>query len=261
MRAAGASLRRGGGGARRARSAPCARGCTGRARCWRRGCARSGAPSWSGSKRTVETRHEGRAGSTSLDRALRALAAETDEDAAPAAEARRARPSGRGRPQVAPEPAPSPWVVARPRCAAAAGVVWMARRRTRAGRGSGGAVGRLRSPGRNRARTAGRARRPAAPVAVAARAGTRRAPRPRRGATAAPFEALYPGDPLADLDAVHVVRVSVPRSSLFDAGPAARPGAPDDAVEMDAMVGPDGVDAGRPLRDGALTTKGPKGTG
>jgi hypothetical protein len=68
---------------------------------------------------------------------------------------------------------------------------------------------------------------------------------PRRTARRAPrierFEPLYPGDPLADLDAVHLVRVSVPRSALATLGWPSRPGARDDRVELDAMVGPDGM--------------------
>lgn len=67
----------------------------------------------------------------------------------------------------------------------------------------------------------------------------------RRPARAEPrverFEPLYPGDPLADLDAVHLVRVSVPRSALATLGWPSRPGARDDRVELDAMVGPDGM--------------------
>ena len=172
-----------------------------------------------------------------LDRALRTLAAETDEDAAPAVEAR-ARAAFRTLPaEAAPEPAPSPWVWLAS-LAAAAGVVWM----VVPGRApvaapvvpSAAPVARAESTPVPRVSVA-----PAAPVAVAARpARARTRPRP---AEPAPFEALYPGDPLADLDAVHVVRVSVPRSSLFALGLRQRPGAPDDAVEMDAMVGPDGV--------------------
>jgi hypothetical protein len=54
------------------------------------------------------------------------------------------------------------------------------------------------------------------------------------------FEPLYPGDLLADLDAVHVVRVSVPRSSLAALGWPSRPGVRG-RVELDAMVGPDGM--------------------
>jgi hypothetical protein len=55
------------------------------------------------------------------------------------------------------------------------------------------------------------------------------------------FEPLYPGDPLADLDAVHLVRVSVPRSSLGSLGWPTRPGGREDRVELDAMVGSDGM--------------------
>jgi hypothetical protein len=82
---------------------------------------------------------------------------------------------------------------------------------------------------------------PRAPVAEAAAVRpVRTRPRARR-AEPAPFQALYPGDPLADLDAVHVVRVSVPRSALFALGLRQRPEAGGESVEMDAMVGPDGV--------------------
>jgi hypothetical protein len=77
------------------------------------------------------------------------------------------------------------------------------------------------------------------PVRVAtdapSRASRRPAPRVER------FEPLYPGDPLADLDAVHLVRVSVPRSALATLGWPSRPGVRDDRVELDAMVGPDGM--------------------
>jgi hypothetical protein len=169
-----------------------------------------------------------------LDRALRALAAATDEDAAPALETRlraafRALPS-----EVMPEPAPAPrvWLAS---LAAAAGVVWMVL--------AGGVPEVVPvAPPPAPAASVERAPVPAATVApvraAAARPATRRrAPR----AEPAPFQALYPGDPLADLDAVHVVRVSVPRSSLFALGLESRAGTPDDAVEMDAMVGPDGV--------------------
>ena len=172
-----------------------------------------------------------------LDRALRALASETDEDAAPAAESRlreafRARPS-----QVAPETAPAPWVWLAS-LAAAAGVVWMvlagrAPDAPPAARAEAPVVPVAQAPAPVRSAV------PVAPVPVASArpAARRHAPR----VEPAPFEALYPGDPLADLDAVHVVRVSVPRSSLFALGLRPRPGAADDAVEMDAMVGPDGV--------------------
>ena len=73
-----------------------------------------------------------------------------------------------------------------------------------------------------------------------------RAERPVRRARSAPrierFEPLYPGDLLADLDAVHVVRLSVPRSSLAALGWPSRPGVGGrDRVELDAMVGPDGM--------------------
>jgi hypothetical protein len=68
---------------------------------------------------------------------------------------------------------------------------------------------------------------------------SRRQPRPAPRVER--FEPLYPGDPLADLDAVHLVRVSVPRSALATLGWPSRPGARDDRVELDAMVGPDGM--------------------
>ena len=80
------------------------------------------------------------------------------------------------------------------------------------------------------------------PVRVTAtnvpRTAARRRPRPQP--TVERFEPLYPGDPLADLDAVHLVRVSVPRSALASLGWPSRPGARD-RVELDAMVGPDGM--------------------
>ena len=175
-----------------------------------------------------------------LDRALRALANETDADASPAAESRlrgafRALPSG-----LAPEPAATPWVWLAS-LAAAAGVVWMVL--------AGRAPEAPPPAAQAQAPVAPLPQAPApvtgsvlvapvpVPVASARPAPRRRAPR----VETAPFEALYPGDPLADLDAVHVVRVSVPRSSLFALGLRPRPGAADDAVEMDAMVGPDGV--------------------
>ena len=75
---------------------------------------------------------------------------------------------------------------------------------------------------------------------------TSRAPAPRvRRRRVERFEPLYPGDPLADLDAVHLVRVSVPRSALATPGLAVAAGSAGHAVELDAMVGPDGDDAGR----------------
>jgi hypothetical protein len=71
----------------------------------------------------------------------------------------------------------------------------------------------------------------------------RRAPRaPRPQPVIEHFEPLYPGDVLADLDAVHVVRLSVPRSALATLGWPSRPGQGGrDPVELDAMVGPDGM--------------------
>ncbi|MET0556087.1 MAG: hypothetical protein ABW221_23815 [Vicinamibacteria bacterium] len=173
-----------------------------------------------------------------LDRALRALASETDADAGPAVEQRlraafRALP-----PEAAPAQAPPALWIALPSFAAAAGIVWLAF----AGRGPVAAPAVPVAPPVARAEPAPLASAspaPSVPVVEAVRRA--RVRRPARRAEPAPFEALYPGDPLADLDAVHVVRVSVPRSSLFALGLAQRPGAQDDAVEMDAMVGPDGV--------------------
>jgi hypothetical protein len=174
---------------------------------------------------------------TGLDRALRALAAETDAYAAPAVE-ERVRAAFRALPAAAaPEPTPAPWVWLAS-LAAAAGVVWLV----------------VAAPAPVAAPPAAPVARveraplplasvppvvPLAPVAAVVRPARSRSR--ARAAQPAPFEALYPGDPLADLDAVHVVRVSVPRSSLFALGLRERPGAQDDAVEMDAMVGPDGV--------------------
>jgi len=172
-----------------------------------------------------------------LDRALGALADETDEDASPAVESR-VRAAFRALPSpVAPEPAAAPWVWLAS-LAAAAGVVWM----VLPGRAPDAApVAPPPAPVARAERTpvpvTSAARVAPVPVAAARPAPRRRAPR----AESAPFQALYPGDPLADLDAVHVVRVSVPRSSLFALGLRARPDAQDDPVEMDAMVGPDGV--------------------
>jgi hypothetical protein len=84
------------------------------------------------------------------------------------------------------------------------------------------------------ARTASPTERVAASDASPRRARARRPPIVER------FEPLYPGDPLADLDAVHLVRVSVPRSALATLGWPDRPGR-GDRVELDAMVGPDGM--------------------
>jgi hypothetical protein len=77
-------------------------------------------------------------------------------------------------------------------------------------------------------------------VATADAPRTQRPRRTRPAPTVERFEPLYPGDVLADLDAVHLVRVSVPRSALATLGWPARPGTRD-RVELDAMVGPDGV--------------------
>jgi hypothetical protein len=168
-----------------------------------------------------------------LDRALAGLAAETDADAAPAVEAR-LRAAFLAMPAAAPPEAdPAPWVWLAS-LAAAAGVVWMVL--------AGGAPETVPAPPPPAVASVETVPVPAAavapvPVATPRPVPKRRAPR----AEPAPFQALYPGDPLADLDAVHVVRVSVPRSSLFALGLRARPGMPGDAVEMDAMVGPDGV--------------------
>ena len=76
-------------------------------------------------------------------------------------------------------------------------------------------------------------------VRATPRRAARRAPRPEPRIER--FEPLYPGDPLADLDAVHLMRVSVPRSALGSLGWPARPGLRDDRVELEAMVGPDGM--------------------
>lgn len=166
-----------------------------------------------------------------LDRALRALAARTDEDAGPALEARlrtafRALPAAE---RAEADTAPWAWLAS---LAAAAGVVWMV------WAGSAPETVPVAPPAAPEAR----AEATPAPVAPAPTVAARPAPRRRAPrAEPAPFQALYPGDPLADLDAVHVVRVSVPRSSLFALGLRARPGTPEDAVEVDAMVGPDGV--------------------
>lgn len=173
-----------------------------------------------------------------LERALRALAAETDGDAAPAVE-ERLRAAFRALPaEAAPVAPPSAWLWLAS-LAAAAGVVWW----VAAGRAPVAAPAIPPAPVA-RAEPASVPRTSMAPaqdVPVAVRpVRSRSRPRPRP-VEPAPFEALYPGDPLADLDAVHVVRVSVPRSSLFALGLRQRPGSQDDAVEMDAMVGPDGV--------------------
>jgi hypothetical protein len=166
-----------------------------------------------------------------LDRALDALAAATDADAAPAVEAR-LRAAFRAMPaEAAPAPAPWSWLAS---LAAAAGVVWMVL--------AGEAPQTIPAPPSPAVASVETAPVPSATVAPVPVASPRPAPKRRAPrAEPAPFQALSPGDPLADLDAVHVVRVSVPRSSLFALGLAARPGTPDDAVEMDAMVGPDGV--------------------
>jgi hypothetical protein len=176
-----------------------------------------------------------------LDRSLRALLAETDADAAPAVEAR-LRAAFRALPA---EAAPAPRAEAGP-------WVWIASLAAAAGIGALVLAGRaaVEAPVVRPAAPAVRAESTPvprvslapAPVATAAAAARPARSKPRRRpAEPAPFEALYPGDPLADLDAVHVVRVSVPRSSLFALGLRQRPGSQDDAVEMDAMVGPDGV--------------------
>jgi hypothetical protein len=183
-------------------------------------------------------------GQADLDRALRALAAETDRDASPAVE-RRLREAFRALPaETAPADTPStpaPWVFL-VSLAAAAGIAWLAfasRSLVAPPPAPNRAVAEISAAPEPRAEA--RAQAPTAPVAGAAAVRpVRTRPRARR-AEPAPFQALYPGDPLADLDAVHVVRVSVPRSALFALGLRQRPEAAGDSVEMDAMVGPDGV--------------------
>lgn len=183
-------------------------------------------------------------GTDALDRALRALAAETDADAAPAVEERlraafRALPESPGAPTA--EPGPAPWVFLAS-LAAAAGVAWLAL----AGRTQPAKPAVPPPPSVAQAaphavvETLPSVAPPRRTVPAAVSRPARRTTAPRRE-DARPFEALSPGDPLADLDAVHMVRVSVPRRALFALGLRQRPEGQDDAVELDALVGPDGV--------------------
>jgi hypothetical protein len=190
--------------------------------------------------------------------ALRALADDTDELEAPAAVEARLRAAFRG--EGAAPVVPAPW--ARP-----AAWKWVAALATAAG--LVGAVYAWRTDHAERvastrpteptiaapASVAPAATEVARPVAAAVerplvtrplRVADARPERPVRRARSAPrivrFEPLYPGDLLADLDAVHVVRLSVPRSSLAALGWPSRPGVGvRDRVELDAMVGPDGM--------------------
>lgn len=181
--------------------------------------------------------------------ALEALARDTEPREAPPAIEARLRDALRSArvPAVAPAPQRSDawkWIAA---VGAAAGLVWLAYATQRSG------------PNRPEPQAAVRPEAPA-PVAVqgesvppppsvapraervaatdARRTTGRRRPRPQP--TVERFEPLYPGDPLADLDAVHLVRVSVPRSALATLGWPSRPGARD-RVELEAMVGSDGM--------------------
>lgn len=200
-----------------------------------------------------------------VSRALRALADETaSEEAPPAIEARlRAAFRGDTDAGAAPiEPRRSSawqWVAV---VGTAAGLAWLAYASLRA---PVDAVQQVRSapPAASPATPAPAAPTAAPRVAVAAKSAPRvvapldppavrvadtrppraaRLPGSRPEPTVERFEPLYPGDLLADLDAVHLVRVSVPRSSLATLGWPSRPGQGGrDRVELDAMVGPDGV--------------------
>lgn len=193
--------------------------------------------------------------------ALRALAGETDElEAPPAVEARlRAAFRGEGAAAEVPAPAARPaawkWVAALASAAGLVGAVyaWRLDRDERiastrpAARGTEPRIAAVAPAATEAAKSV--AARPAAVerplVTRPLRVADARPERPVR-ARSAPrierFEPLYPGDLLADLDAVHVVRLSVPRSSLAALGWPSRPGLGSrDHVELDAMVGPDGM--------------------
>lgn len=187
-----------------------------------------------------------------VSEALGALAHETDAlEAPPAVEARlrAAFRQANGVPVAAPSARSNTWkwVAA---VGAAAGLIWVAyaSMRTQPKRPDPREVVRSQEP---EPTIVPRAVESATPAPVIAR----ETPRVQRVASAAPrragrrpapprverFEPLYPGDPLADLDAVHLMRVSVPRSALGSLGWPARPGLRDDRVELEAMVGPDGM--------------------
>ena len=192
--------------------------------------------------------------------ALEALAQDTEHIEAPAAFETRLRAAFRASAGSAPEPAPPSrsnawkWVAT---VGVAAGLVWVAYAAMRtepsavpAREVAGREAPAVSAPSESAPPVARIAPAPPRVPRVASRAD---APRPMRVAASEPsrasrrpprverFEPLYPGDPLADLDAVHLVRVSVPRSALATLGWPSRPGARDDRVELDAMVGPDGM--------------------
>jgi hypothetical protein len=179
--------------------------------------------------------------------ALEALARETEGLAAPPALEARLRAAFREAisAPVAVPPARSSawkWVAA---VGAAAGLIWVAyaSMRTPPTTSDPREVVRLGEPEPDVAPRAVESPAPEAPrverVAAAPPRRVRRAARPEPRIER--FEPLYPGDPLADLDAVHLMRVSVPRSALGSLGWPARPGLRDDRVELEAMVGPDGM--------------------
>jgi hypothetical protein len=187
-----------------------------------------------------------------VSQALEALAQDTVRIEAPAAVEARLRRAFRSAAETAVSPAAAQrsgawrWIAA---AAVAASCVWLAYAVVGTGPGRPDPrEARAESPAPTAAppetplahpvpaiaRTAPRTERVAASEAPPRRARTRRAPTVER------FEPLYPGDPLADLDAVHLVRVSVPRSALATLGWPDGPGR-GDRVELDAMVGPDGM--------------------
>jgi hypothetical protein len=197
--------------------------------------------------------------------ALEALAQDTEHIEAPPAVEARLRAAFRSSAGSAPAPAPPSrsnawkWVAT---VGVAAGLVWVAYAATRteppstvpAREVAGGEAPAVSAPRESAPPVARIAPAPpraprvasrvdvARPVRVAANEPSRASQRAARPAPRVErFEPLYPGDPLADLDAVHLVRVSVPRSALATLGWPSRPGARDDRVELDAMVGPDGM--------------------
>ena len=182
--------------------------------------------------------------------ALEALGEDTEQLEAPAAVEARLREAFRAAAAmpVAPDTPTRPrawkWIAA---VGAAAGLAWAAYAARRQEPTGPRVEARHEAPAPE---AAPRTAQPIAAVSTAPRtvrdaADAERAPRHRRARprpTVERFEPLYPGDVLADLDAVHLVRLSVPRSALATLGWPARPGQVErDPVEVDAMVGPDGM--------------------
>jgi hypothetical protein len=187
-----------------------------------------------------------------VGQALRALAEDSARLAAPPALEARLREAFREASRTverAGESRPAPkgasawkWVAA---VGAAAGLVWLSYASLRAPARPQRDEARLPAPVHDVApleRPVTPVVAPPAPRVLASAPGEGSARRPRIAPPVERFEPLYPGDPLADLDAVHVVRVSVPRSTLATLGWPTRPGLGSrDRVELDAMVGPDGM--------------------